>query len=216
MSLRVRSFGDCPVRPVADVDGVHGPRRGLASKLPRPTRSLPPCGGRSLLEDGAFPKRHCAPQPHAWTRPDFLLPSCRRRGCIVDASHSDRRRGLSRRFNSRCPRALPQMGTDLNRSRSSFPSTGCVGIAPREPVYWWLLPTPACARTAVPRGTSRVLLNLHERASSPPYRSLLRSSRLRTEAPRYRVLTHLSGPPGSAPTVQRSVPTTGRRVRWIE
>jgi hypothetical protein len=86
----------------------------------------------------------------------------------------------------------PEMGTDLNHSRSSFPSTGCVGIAPPEPVYWWLLPTPACARTAVPRGTSRVLLNLHERASSPPDRSLLRRSRLRTEAPRYRVLISIT------------------------
>ena len=42
-------------------------------KLPRPTRSLPPCGGWSLLEGGAFPHRNCAPRPPAWTRPGFLL-----------------------------------------------------------------------------------------------------------------------------------------------
>jgi hypothetical protein len=48
---------------------------GILSKLPRPTRFLPPCGGRSLLEGGALPHRQCAPRPHAWTRPGFLLPS---------------------------------------------------------------------------------------------------------------------------------------------
>jgi hypothetical protein len=70
------------------------------------------------------------------------------------------------------------------RSRSSFPSIGCVGIAPQEPVYWWLLPTPTCARPAVPQGTFRMGLRCAQRASSPPYS--LRS--LRTEAPRYRML----------------------------
>ncbi len=83
---------------------------GILSKLPRPTRSLAPYGGRSLLEGGALPQRQCAPRPHAWTRPGFLFPSCHRHGCVFDTSHSDRRRGLSRRFNSRCSLALPQNG----------------------------------------------------------------------------------------------------------
>jgi len=44
----------------------------------------------------------------------------------------------------------PQAGDgSRTRSRSSFPSTGRVGIAPQEPVYWWLLPSPACARATV-------------------------------------------------------------------
>ena len=76
-------------------------------KLPRPTRFLPPCGGRSLLEGGAFPKRHCAPRPHAWTRPGFLLPSLPRRGRDFIRLPLRPRLGLSRRFNSRCSRALP-------------------------------------------------------------------------------------------------------------
>ncbi|MFC5969704.1 HalOD1 output domain-containing protein [Halomarina salina] len=31
-------------------------------------------------------------------------------------------------------------------------------MAPQEPVYWWLLATPACARTAVRQGTSRACI----------------------------------------------------------
>lgn len=101
-------------------------------KLPRPTRSLPPCGGRSLLEDGAFPQRHCAPRPHAWTRPGFLLPSSSRRGCNVCCVPLRPGRGLSRRFNSQCSLALPQNGDGIRtRSRSSFPSAGCEDIRPR-------------------------------------------------------------------------------------
>ena len=81
----------------------------------------------------------------------------------------------------------PQSGNGSStRSRSSFPSTGCDTIAPQEPVYWWLLPSPTCARATVLRGTSRAVFNLHERASSPPYHSF--RSRWRAEAPRYRVL----------------------------
>jgi hypothetical protein len=78
------------------------------SKLPRPTRSLSCYGDRSLLEGGAVPQRHCAPRPRSWGRPGFLLPSCRRRGDIDDASRFERRRGSSRRFSSRCSHALPQ------------------------------------------------------------------------------------------------------------
>ena len=74
------------------------------------------------------------------------------------------------------------------RSRSSFPSRGCVGIAPLEPVYWWLLSSPTCARATVSQDVSRTVLSLCERASSPTYRSL--HSRLRKEAPRYRVLKY--------------------------
>jgi len=46
----------------------------------------------------------------------------------------------------------PQLGNgSRTRSRSSFPSAGRDGhaVAPQEPVYSWLLPTPTCARTAV-------------------------------------------------------------------
>ena len=77
-------------------------------KLPRPTCSLSPCGDRSLLEGGALPQRHCAPQPRVWARPGFLLPSTLRAGAFRPAF--DRLRGLSRRFNSRCPHALPRNG----------------------------------------------------------------------------------------------------------
>ena len=84
-----------------------------SGKLPRPTRSLPPCGGRLLLEGGAFPQRHCAPRPRAWTRPGFLFPfhgpgSGSEQCC--DPRLRDPSRGLSRRFNSRCSRALSPSG----------------------------------------------------------------------------------------------------------
>jgi len=97
------------------------------SKLPRPTRSRPPCGGRSLLEGGALPKRHRAPRPRAWARPGFLLPSTAwptgRSGAATRLPEPCR--GSSRRFTSRCSRALPQPGDgNRTRSRSSSPSTG--------------------------------------------------------------------------------------------
>ena len=85
---------------------------GCVCKLPRPTRSLRPCGPRSLLEGGALPKRHCAPQPLAWTRPGFLFAST-----MWPAGRSSAAtrlpepcRGLSRRFNSRCSHALSPNG----------------------------------------------------------------------------------------------------------
>ncbi|MBP2252175.1 hypothetical protein J2754_002516 [Halarchaeum solikamskense] len=128
-------------------------------KLPRPTRSLPPCGGRSLLEDGALPKRHCAPRPHAWTRPGFLLPSLPRRGCIVDASHSDRGRDCPADLIPGVLTLYPHTGNGSStRSRSSFPSTGYGTPAPQEPVYWWLLSSPTCARSTVEQDTSRTVL----------------------------------------------------------
>ena len=83
------------------------------SKLPRPTRSLGAWGPRSLLEGGAFPKRHCAPRPHAWTRPGFLFPFHGGGGGseqCCDPRFPDLCRGLSRRFNSRCSRALSPTG----------------------------------------------------------------------------------------------------------
>ena len=84
-----------------------------SSKLPCPTRSLPPRGGRSLLEDRAFPATTLYPVPHAWTRPDFLLPSTKwaaGRSWCCDPHLPDPFRGLSRRFNSRCSRAQTQLG----------------------------------------------------------------------------------------------------------
>ena len=43
------------------------------------------------------------------------------------------------------------------RSRSSFPSAGPESVAPgpQEPVYWWLLPSSACARAAVNQETAQ-------------------------------------------------------------
>ncbi len=62
-----------------DGDSSYDLSRGLSRlnscKPPRSTRFLPPCGGRSLLENGAFPHRQCPPLPPAWTRPSFLFPS---------------------------------------------------------------------------------------------------------------------------------------------
>ena len=109
-------------------------RGGRSCKLPRPTRSRPPCGDRSLLEGGALPKRHCAPRPHAWARPGFLLPSTAwpagRSGAATRLPEPCR--GLSRRFNSRCSHALPQRGDgNRTRSRSSSPSTGPEAGRPR-------------------------------------------------------------------------------------
>ena len=43
--------------------------------LPRPTRSLLPCGGRSLLEGGAFPRRNCTPRPRVVRESDALSSS---------------------------------------------------------------------------------------------------------------------------------------------
>ena len=166
-----------------------------ASKLPRPTRSLPPCGGRSLLEGGAFPQRHCAPRPHAWTRPGFLLPStgwaAGRSGCC-DPRLRDPSRGLSRRFNSRCSRALSPTGErESNLFAVVVPECRtrrrCLG--PQEPVYLWLLPSSACARAAVNQKTAQeVKTGCHtvkvneDGRSSRPYRSL--GSRLEEGAPR--------------------------------
>ena len=78
----------------------------------------------------------------------------------------------------------PEMGTELNRSRSSFPSTGRDTIAPQEPVYSWLLLSRMCTGRAVYQGTSRRYLPVCERASSP---ACSRCS-LRPGAPRYRLL----------------------------
>jgi hypothetical protein len=81
-----------------------------SSKLPRPTRSLRPCGLRSLLEEGAFTATTLCPRPRAWAWPGFLLPSTAwvaGRACSATRL-STSVRGLSRRFNSRCSRALPQ------------------------------------------------------------------------------------------------------------
>ena len=81
-----------------------------------------------------------------WTRPGFLLSFHGRGGAskqCCDPRLPNLSRGLSRRCNSRWT------------ARAS-PTTGCEGdaLAPQEPVYSWLLPTPACARMAVPQNMS--------------------------------------------------------------
>ena len=124
--------------------------RRSTCKLPRPTRSLPPCGGRSLLEGGALPHRHCALRPHVvresealsssrkalrafrttWTRPGFLFPSTGRAGAFKPSF--DRYRGLSRRFNSRWSRALPSIeGRELNPFAVIVPECRTRGHCPR-------------------------------------------------------------------------------------
>ena len=159
----------------------HRPRRvRLAAggcKLPRPTRSLGPCGPRSLLEGGALPKRHCAPRPHV-VRESEALSSSRKaqapferhgrgpafsfRSTVEAAGRSSAATRAYRTCAVDCPAGLipgvlalyPQAGNESStRSRSSFPSAGRDDgtVAPREPVYSWLLPTSACARTAVSR-----------------------------------------------------------------
>ena len=66
------------------------------------------------------------------------------------------------------------------------------GLAPQVPVYSWHLPTPTCARTAVPYGMGRKRLSL---AGLPSFATrflpglLARSARsLRPGAPRYHAL----------------------------
>jgi hypothetical protein len=69
----------------------------------------------------------------------------------------------------------PNMGTGIEPVRGRRPRVQGPrpdGLEPQMPVYSWHLPTPACARTAVPEGTVHRLLNVCERASSPPCRSL--------------------------------------------
>ncbi len=84
---------------------------------------------------------------------------------------------------------------DRTRSRSSFPSIGCDGhaVAPREPVYSWLLPTPACARTAVSHitGGDGLILAVSSSFATRFLSTLLApvGRSLRKEAPRYRLLT---------------------------
>ena len=64
------------------------------------------------------------------------------------------------------------------RLQPSFPGVGCgdqvPSLPPRVPVYSWYLPTPTCARTAVPYrgGKSGKLLRfcpVSQRDPSPPY-----------------------------------------------
>ena len=83
----------------------------------------------------------------------------------------------------------PNLGTGIEpvrgrRPRVQGPRPG--GLGPQMPVYSWHLPTPACARTAVPEDTADRVLPVCERASFPPCRSL--RSRLKKGAPRYRLL----------------------------
>ena len=159
-------------------------------KLPRPTRFLPPCGGRSLLEGGALPNRHCAPRVHAWARPGFLLLSCHRRGCIVDASRLNRRRGLSRRFNSRCPRTRSPTGErDSNpfavvvpeyRARSNRTTGASLLVAPTDPGLCRDSSNSKNGRRGSNPFDSDVWSD-DDGNSSPPYSRLRRS--LRKEAP---------------------------------
>ena len=159
-----------------------------------------PSERRSLVARGTDGPAHSRKAQSAvrttWTRPGFLLPFHGGGGAseqCCDPRLPDLSRGLSRRYNSRWT------------ARAS-PTTGCEGdaLAPQEPVYSLLLPTPACARTAVPQNMSWGVLNVCERAYSPPSRS--RWSRLRTEAPRYRLLL----------TERRSIEASnGFAVRWL-
>lgn len=64
-------------------------RTEYASKLPRPTRSLSPCGDRSLLEDGAFCCNDIgAPVPMRGRGPASYYRPCLRRGAMFVASTS--------------------------------------------------------------------------------------------------------------------------------
>ena len=126
---------------------------GVTGKLPRPTRSLPPCGGRSLLEGGAFPQRHCAPRPHVVRESEALSSSRKAQSAFRTtwrgpASFSRPRAGqrvgvvaVTRAYGTRpvdCLAGLipgvlalsPQSRDgSRTRSRSSVPSAGPKGVA---------------------------------------------------------------------------------------
>ena len=184
-------------------------------KLPRPTRSLPPCGGWSLLEGGAFPQHNCAPRPRVvresdalsssrkarsafrttWARPSFLLPFHGGGGGseqCCDPRLPDPTRGLSRRFNSRCSRALSPSGErESNPFAVVVPECRTRGRCPRA-TGASLLVAPAvlgvCEDGSKSRDGPRGKTGCHtvkvnkDGRSSPPCRSLC--SRLRKGAPR--------------------------------
>jgi len=98
----------------------------------------------------------------------------------------------------------PNMGTGIEPVRGRRPRVQGPrpdGLEPQMPVYSWHLPTPACARTAVPEDTVDKILTVCERASSPPCRSL--RSRLRKGNPRYRLLKRPCRPLQTASTEKR-------------
>ena len=174
-------------------------------KLPRPTRSLPPCGGRSLLEGRAFPAAPLCPATPCMgaARLPLNRPRCGRRvGAVLRPAY--RSRAVD------CPADLIAGGRLVRpRLQGARPD----GLAPQVPVYSWHLPTPTCARTAVPYGMGREGLSL---AGLPSLATrflpglLARSARsLRPGAPRYHVLT--SAGRMETPVQRRVFPTQHRR-----
>ena len=110
------------------------------------------------LRTGLFPQRHCVPRDPMLGRgpASSYRPAVGVGALLMPPTPTD---------DEDCPAGLipgvltlyPEMGTELNRSRSSFPSTGCDTLASQEPVYWWLLLSSACARATVGEDTSRAV-----------------------------------------------------------
>ena len=198
----------------------------FARKLPRPTRSLPPCGGRSLLEGRAFSAAPLCPATPCGSRErrSLVIPRDRRsRSLTKGASRLSNDMGAARLplTRPRCGRRVGAVLRPAYRSRAVDCPADLIaggrlvrprlqgarpsGLAPQVPVYSWHLPTPTCARTAVPYGMGRKRLSL---AGLPSFATrflpglLARSARsLRPGAPRYHVL---NGKTGASSGVDRS------------
>ena len=159
-------------------------------------------------------------------------PASSLRSTVEAAGRSSAATRAYRTYAVDCPAGLipgvlalyPNLGTQrpvacVRGRRSRVSGARPDGLAPQEPVYSWLLPTPACARTAVAHCHETDGRKPFERASSPPYRSL--RSRLRTEAPRYRLLRSFRPSHGAGFRAARAgqIPLQRRSTRpefWME
>ena len=131
-----------------------------------------------------MPHHDCTPTlVHGRGPAFFSRPRAGRQVGVCTATRTYRTRFVD------CPAGLIAGGRLVRpRLRGARPD----GLAPQVPVYSWHLPTPTCARTAVPYGMGRKGLSL---AGLPSFATrslpglLARSARsLRPGAPRYHAL----------------------------